>query len=186
MKLFVSLCFLAVIASALADCGCLKCNPNLQIVSPKYSPCKVIYRGANSNCASASPYLLQAALPPPPPVFVPKEYDYQIQLIPIAQRPDYTSVYEYGLQAAVVPPPVYTPLKNLRSATERVVLDSPACGSVCGGYGNSNCNTGYVQQAPLPAKSCSVPVPICYQAQQECDCRGPIIEPLCPSLAPRI
>lgn len=37
------------------------------------------------------------------------------------------SVYEYGLQAAIPPPPgpVHIPLKNLRTGVERVVMDAP-------------------------------------------------------------
>ncbi|XP_044763787.1 uncharacterized protein LOC123320511 [Coccinella septempunctata] len=146
MKVATGLCVLALLACVSADCGCLKCNPQLQVVSPRYSPCKVIYRNNNLNLPSIAPYKLQAAVPPPPPVFVPKEYDYQMQYLPYA-TPYTGSVYEYGLQAAVVPPPVHVPLRNLRTGVERVVMDAPFAGRLCG---SANCNPGIPKPAPIP------------------------------------
>ncbi|XP_045468338.1 uncharacterized protein LOC123676480 [Harmonia axyridis] len=164
MKVFLGLCVLAILAGASADCGCLKCNPNFQVVSPRYSPCKVIYRNNNLNLPSIAPYKLQAAVPPPPPVFVPKEYDYKMQFLPYATNPYVGSVYEYGLQAAVVPPPgpLHIPLQNLRTGVERVVMDAPANALGCG---TSTCHPGFFKKSPLP-----VPLPLHLHHHHHHDC----------------
>ncbi|KAK9874194.1 hypothetical protein WA026_002546 [Henosepilachna vigintioctopunctata] len=169
MKIF-ALCFLAFVAGALADCGCLKCNPNLRVVSLANAPVKVIFRDGNRVSPYREPYTLQTAIPAAPRPFVPNEYDYQLQVVPVGS-PGLNcggSTYNYDLQTAVLPPePLVAPLMNLKTNTERIVLDSPYPNLFRG----STCNTG----SPCPALE-GRPLPPLAPLAYDYKPRGPTIE----------
>ncbi|XP_063923658.1 uncharacterized protein LOC135137837 [Zophobas morio] len=119
---------LAIISEIKADCGCLKCSKDLQIVSPPYLPYKVIVKGSPCSDQQPFPYqqIQQIQQIAPSYIPIPAQSQYQLGSYSSACQPIFA--YKYKVQAPLVlPPPPPPPLTGLVARPDRVVIQRPNC-----------------------------------------------------------